>query len=68
MKPDHNLSRVHRQLAAAAGPQAVLRDRLGRFELLPASSPRVAALPADRLLGVFSPSVSWPAFVREVSA
>lgn len=67
MKPDRNVERVHRMLAMSATPQAVLRDRLGRLELVPAASPRVAALPPDRIAGVFLPSVSLSVFRREVS-
>lgn len=68
MKPDRNVERVHRMLAMSTTPQAVLRDRLGRLELVPASSPRVAALPADRMAGVFLPSVPLTVFRREVLA
>lgn len=67
MKPDRNVARVHRFLQAKTSPQAVVRDRLGRLELVPACSPRVAALSSDRVLGVFLPSVSFQAFSREVA-
>lgn len=68
MKPDRNIPRVHRFLQGKTSPQAVLRDRLGRLELLDAASPRARALPVDRLLGVFSPAVSFETFLREVRA
>lgn len=65
MKPDRNIARVHRFLQMSASPQAVLRDRCGRLELVPASSARAAS---DRVLGVFLPTVSLAAFSREVCA
>lgn len=73
MKPDHSLPRVHRALALKPVPQAVLRHHGGRFELIDAGSPRHLALTrcsewSARIAGVFSPSVSWPVFVREVAA
>jgi hypothetical protein len=68
MKPDRNVPRVHRFLQGKTSPQAVLRDRLGRLELVDAASPRAQALPADRMLGVFSPAVSFETFSREVCA
>lgn len=67
MKPVHNIQRVHCMLQRATCPQAVLRDRLGRLELVAATSPRVAALGVDRLAGVFLPSVPLSVFRREVS-
>lgn len=67
MKPDRNVPRVHRMLAMSTEPQAVLKDRQGRLELVPAASPRVAALPSDRIVGVFYPDVPLQVFAREVS-
>lgn len=73
MKPDANVVRVHRFIVQATEPMAVLRGRNGRLEILPASSQRFAALAAcsawlPRIVGVFSPDVSLPAFLREVAA
>lgn len=65
MKPDRNVARVHRFLQAQSSPQAVLRDRLGRLELVAASSPRAVS---DRVVGVFLPGVSLAAFSREMRA
>lgn len=66
MKPDRNIARVHRFLQAQSSPQAVLRDRLGRLELVAASSPLAAV--SDRVVGVFRPDVSLAAFSRELCA
>lgn len=73
MKPDPNVVRVHRLLGRKATPQAVVRDRRGRLELIDARSLRYAAIASSaewsrRVLGVFEPTVSLPAFQREVSA
>jgi hypothetical protein len=66
MKPDRNIARVHRFLQAQSSPQAVLRDRLGRLELVAASSPLAAV--SDRVVGVFRPDVSLAVFSRELRA
>lgn len=71
MKPDPNVVRVHRLLAAKKSPQAVVRDRRGHLELIDASSVRYSAISRSpewslRVVGVFTPSVSLPVFQREV--
>lgn len=73
MKPDPNVARVHRLLASRRAPQAVVRDRRGHLELIDAASVRFKSIAASaewsrRVLGVFDPTVSLPAFQREVGA
>lgn len=73
MRPDPNVSRVYRRLVAQRSPQAVVRDRRGRLELIDARSVRFQSIVASeswakRVLGVFEPTVSLPAFMREVVA
>lgn len=73
MTPDYSLARVHRLLGKKATPQAVVRDRRGRLELIDARSARFQSIVASeswakRVLGVFEPTVSLPAFLREVVA
>ena len=73
MKPDPNVSRVHRLLAARNAPHAVVRDRRGHLELIDAASLRFSAISRSaewsrRVVGVFEPTVSLPAFQRELGA
>lgn len=69
---DHKLARLHRRLSTRSGPQAIV-CRSGKFDLLDADSPRLAAMlmsPAwsPRVLGVFSPDVPINVLRAEVSA
>lgn len=73
MSPDKNVARVHRFISGCTEPMAVLRDRHGRLEILPAASLRFAALAAcaewqPRIAGVFSPDVPLAIFQRELAA
>lgn len=67
------LDRLARQLAARECDQAVVRLPGGKLGLMPADSPRFAAMLnapawAARVVGVFSPAINAAELARQVSA
>jgi len=69
---ERKLERLYRRLVARSGPQAIV-CRSGKFDLVDADSPRLAAMLAvpdwaGRVLGVFSPNVPLDVLRDEVAA
>lgn len=64
LEPSKAIERLHRQIRAGDGPQAVLQEKDRRFYVFPANPPdRLDALLGSpkfskRVVGVFTPDVS----------
>jgi hypothetical protein len=69
---ERKLERLHRRLSAQVAPQAIVQQS-GKFDLVAADSPRLAAIMKSqnwqsRVLGVFSPDVPLDVLRDEVAA
>lgn len=72
IEPSKAIQRLHKQIAAAGVPQVVVRDFKDRFVIFHSLSPRLAAMErspvwAQRILGIFAPSVDMATLVEELS-
>ena len=70
---EHKFSRLVRRIRAQAGACALVRHSAEKFDLIPANSPRLAALlraPAwsVRVIGIFAHDVSADDLRRELRA